>query len=130
MAYLFLWKVPQWNGRGGFSGFHWGPRKAGSAGFAAGITLLLALAALPALPQARQRAVTAAEGSYRIAGKVVNAVTGEPLRHVTIAALTAADSLTVESAQSDEEGHFALDGLAGGQVPVDGIEARLSHGFL
>ncbi len=54
---------------------------------------------------------TAASGMFRIAGKLVNAVTGEPVRQATVAALALEDSHTIESAVSDGEGRFALEGL-------------------
>lgn len=53
-----------------------------------------------------------AAGVYRIAGTVVNGMTGEPLRRATVAVLSEADSHTVESEQSDNDGHFKLTGLA------------------
>jgi hypothetical protein len=51
-------------------------------------------------------------GSYRIAGTVVNAVNGEPVRGATVAALAVADSHTVSSIETGEDGHFSLGGLA------------------
>jgi Carboxypeptidase regulatory-like domain len=54
---------------------------------------------------------TAVSGMFRIAGKLVNAVTGEPVRQATVAVLALEDSHTIESAISDGEGHFALEGL-------------------
>jgi len=80
-----------------------------------GIVLILAMSCVPGLPQTRQPQargdVPLAAGDYRIAGMVVNAVTGEPLRHATVAALTEADSHTVASVESDNEGRFALEQL-------------------
>jgi hypothetical protein len=60
---------------------------------------------------------TAATG-YRIAGTVVNAVTGEPLRRTTVAVLSESDSHTVESVETDNEGRFALEGLAAAKYPL------------
>ena len=85
------------------------------------IALLLAMAGVGALaqsaPSAGTRAAhrtgsTAAGGGYRIAGTVVNAATGEPVRRATVAVLAEADSHTVEAVETDNEGRFALDGLA------------------
>jgi hypothetical protein len=77
--------------------------------------LLLAMACLPALPQTGPSVPSAAPptatGLYRIAGTVVNAVTGEPVRRATVAALAEADSHTVASAVTDIDGSFALEGL-------------------
>lgn len=67
---------------------------------------------LPALPQSAPGPATPpASGLYRIAGTVVNAVTGEPVRHATVAALAVADSHTVASSVTDSDGRFALEGL-------------------
>jgi len=55
---------------------------------------------------------------YRIAGTVVNAETKEPLRRATVAALTEADSHTVASVESDNSGHFALEGLPAGKYQL------------
>lgn len=52
-----------------------------------------------------------AGGSYRIAGTVVNSVTGEPVRHASVAALAVANSHTVQSVFSGEDGRFALERL-------------------
>jgi len=78
------------------------------------ITILF-LACLPAHPQtqpsASRPAPASVSGTYRIAGKVVNAVTGEPLRRAIVAALAEADSHAVASALTDSDGRFALEGL-------------------
>jgi hypothetical protein len=50
-------------------------------------------------------------GLYRIAGTAVNAATGEPLRHTTVAALSEEDSHTVASVETRDDGHFALENL-------------------
>ena len=71
------------------------------------LLLLMALACLSSVGQARPAA-----GGYRIAGIVVNAVTDEPVRHVTVAALNEEDSHTVASVESGEDGRFSLEGLA------------------
>jgi hypothetical protein len=74
--------------------------------------LLLALPALnqPA-PQISTRLQDPAASLYRIAGTIVNAVTGEPVRHATVAALSEEDSHTVAAVESDGEGHFSLERL-------------------
>jgi hypothetical protein len=51
-------------------------------------------------------------GQYRIAGVLVNAATGEPVSRATVQALEAADSHAVALCITDNEGHFALTGLA------------------
>ena len=67
-------------------------------------TIVLMLACAAASPQ------TAA--GYRIAGTVVNAVTGEPVRGASVAVLAIDDSRRIAAAQSGNDGSFALDGLA------------------
>jgi hypothetical protein len=79
---------------------------------------LLFFASLPLLPQSAPARPTrapytgtAAVGPYRIAGTLVNAATGEPVRRATVAVLTEADSHTVQSVESDNDGRFALEHL-------------------
>ncbi len=47
-------------------------------------------------------------GPYRIAGTVVNAVTGQPVGGAAVAILTAEDSHTLASTVTGSDGHFAL----------------------
>jgi hypothetical protein len=49
---------------------------------------------------------------YRIAGTVVNSVTGEPVPRAAVAILDTESHRTVASAVTDKDGHFALEGLA------------------
>jgi len=80
---------------------------------------MLLLASLPAAAQAVPVAqaglapppATFTPGPYRIAGTVVNAITGEPVRRATVAVLSDQESQTIESVKSDNEGHFALPRL-------------------
>lgn len=71
-----------------------------------------ALLALPALaqsaPRSSMRASSPPTNLYRIAGTVVNATTGEVVRHATVGALSEEDSRTVAAVESDSEGRFAL----------------------
>jgi hypothetical protein len=76
------------------------------------IALFLACGSLPSLAQTTPAAHAATTGGYRIAGTVVNAVTGEPVRGATVAALAVADSHTVSTVETGEDGRFALPGLA------------------
>ena len=79
--------------------------------------LLLAVACMPSMTQtgpstpAATRLASTASG-YRIAGTVVNSATGEPVRGATVAALSEADSHTIASKETGDDGHFALSGLA------------------
>jgi len=80
-----------------------------------GFLILLALTTQPALPQtlppAAMPAPSPASGLYRIAGTLVNAVTGEPVRRATVAVLSVEDSRPIASVESGNGGRFALDGL-------------------
>lgn len=53
-----------------------------------------------------------AQAKYRIAGTLVNAVTGEPIAGGTISLLSESDSHTLSTTRTDNEGHFSLDHLA------------------
>jgi 5-hydroxyisourate hydrolase-like protein (transthyretin family) len=74
------------------------------------------LGSVTAFPQAASpdppRSAAADTGVYRIAGKIVNAATGAPLRHATVAVLSEENSHTIAAVESDSDGHFSLDKLA------------------
>jgi hypothetical protein len=57
-------------------------------------------------------------GVYRIAGTVVNAVTGQPVRGATVAVLAEEDSRRIASAQSGNDGRFDIPGLAAGMYQL------------
>ena len=63
---------------------------------------------------------------YRIAGTVVNAVTGEPVQRVTVAALSTSDHRTIASVVTGSDGRFALEGLAAAKYEL----AAYKRGFL
>jgi len=71
------------------------------------LTALLAIASLPAHAQTKP----STPGLYRIAGKVLNSVTGEPVRRAIVSILAESDSHTIASTVSDSDGHFALENL-------------------
>ena len=48
---------------------------------------------------------------YCIAGTVVNAVTGEPVRRATVAVLSETNREMLQSVVTDNEGRFSLEGL-------------------
>ena len=88
-----------------------------------GVALVLAAGAM-ALAQsaapagARPAYVPPAARGYRIAGTVVNAANGEPLSRATVTALIEADRQAVASVETDNEGRFALEGMAAGKYPL------------
>ena len=63
-------------------------------------------------PAAPSPLVDSLKGPYRIAGTVVNASTGEPLRRAQVSVLAEEDSHAVESVLTDGNGRFVLPGLA------------------
>jgi hypothetical protein len=81
-----------------------------AAGGLAGVTCS-AMLAMAQNPQSQSRAA-ATSGPYRIAGILVNATTDEPVRRATVEALKEADSHAVASCVTDNDGQFALSGLA------------------
>jgi hypothetical protein len=89
-----------------------------------GIALFLAMTCATALPQSAPSPSTRAStsGLYRIAGTVVNAVTGEPVRRAAVAVLAEEDSHTVESVESDNDGHFSLE-----RLPATKYQLTASH---
>jgi hypothetical protein len=68
-------------------------------------------------------------GPYSIAGRVVNATTGEPVRRATVAALGEDDGGIVQSTQTDAEGRFALNHLAAGKYPLSASRRGYRLGF-
>ena len=76
-----------------------------------GFLIMLALTTLPALPQTPSSSSPSASGLYRIAGRAVNAVTGEPVRRATVAVLDVQYSRPIATVESGSDGSFALDGL-------------------
>jgi hypothetical protein len=79
--------------------------------------LALAGAAASGLAQLKSTVVpapaaAATNGNFTVSGTVVNALTGEALRRASVSVLAEADGRAVESVLSDNNGHFALAGLA------------------
>jgi hypothetical protein len=85
-------------------------------------TAFLALACLPAQPQAAPSPTAPGappvSSLYRIAGTVINAVTGEAVPRATVTAQTGDDFHAVASVVADGEGHFALEGLPAAKYPL------------
>jgi hypothetical protein len=55
---------------------------------------------------------------FRIAGRIVNSSTGEPLARAAVAALAQQDNHVVASVLSDADGHFAIEHLPAGKYPL------------
>ncbi len=80
-----------------------------------------------------QRGSTARNGAvaqgYRIAGTVVNAITGEPVRGAAVALLTVQDSHVVASTESGDNGQFAMDSLSAAKYQLTASKRGYSTGF-
>jgi hypothetical protein len=85
------------------------------------------------LPQSTLRAlnnqIAPASGFYRISGTVVNAVTGEPVRRATVSAQPVENSQTVESVESGNDGHFALERLPAAKYLLTASKRGFRTGF-
>jgi 5-hydroxyisourate hydrolase-like protein (transthyretin family) len=82
--------------------------------FFAGFTLGGLLSVPSAFPQRPPQPPTTHSASsttalYRIAGTIVNADSGEPVRRASVAVLSEQDSHTIAAVESDDEGRFSLD---------------------
>jgi protocatechuate 3,4-dioxygenase beta subunit len=76
------------------------------------IASLFLFASLTFAQSTRQpRASSSSTALYRIAGTIVNAATGEPVRRASVAVLAEEDSHTIAAVESDGDGHFSLDRL-------------------
>ncbi len=95
-----------------------GMRGRGAGAMVALMAAWFFISSAPCPGQAATQAGAPSAASYRIAGRVVNASTGEPVRRATVAALGEADGQVVESAQTDAEGRFALEHLPAGKYPL------------
>ncbi|KAA6459773.1 hypothetical protein DYQ86_16830 [Acidobacteria bacterium AB60] len=76
-----------------------------------------ALALLWALHATAQNAAPVG-GGFRIAGRVVNAATGDPIPRVTVAAHSQPDGRVLATAVSDSDGHFSIENLAAAKYPL------------
>jgi len=78
----------------------------------------VALALLWALTAWSQGAAPPAASGFRIAGRVVNSATGEPVARASLAAHSEEDSRIVAAAVSDADGQFSIDNLPAGRYPL------------
>ncbi len=74
-------------------------------------------------------AVNAMSGPYRIAGVLVNAATGEPVRRATVEALKDDDSRAVALCITDNEGRFALERLAAAKYQLSASKRGFRTAF-
>ena len=72
---------------------------------------------------------TAREGQYRIAGILVNSITGEPVRRATVAVLAESNSRTIASVGSDNEGRFSLERLPAASYQLTASKRGFRTGF-
>jgi protocatechuate 3,4-dioxygenase beta subunit len=63
------------------------------------------------------QAPSASSSGYRIAGRVVDAVTGEPVSRATLTVLSE-DYKVIASAATDAEGRFSFEHIAAGKYPL------------
>lgn len=70
-----------------------------------------------------------AQGPYRIAGMLVNAISGEPVRRASVEALNEEDGHAVASCVSDAEGRFSLDHLAAAKYSLTASKRGFRTGF-
>ncbi|HWG20481.1 MAG TPA: carboxypeptidase-like regulatory domain-containing protein [Terracidiphilus sp.] len=80
----------------------------------ASATLLAAIVLVAAPAQA---AAPATAAGYRVAGRVVDAVTGDPVRRATVSLLSEEDGQLVAAVVTDAEGHFVFNGIPAGKYP-------------
>ena len=92
------------------------------------VWIAMAMAALFASAQASKIAAPDL-GRYRIAGIVVNAVTGEPVGRSAVSVLDEATSHTVETVFADGNGHFTLDRLPEAKYELTASKRGFRTGF-
>ena len=82
------------------------------------VRMALAFTLLGALNVYSQILPRTVSQEFRIAGRVVNSSTGEPLARATVTALTEQDNHVIASSLSDADGHFAIEHLPAGKYPL------------
>ena len=97
-----------------------------------GALIIAALLATPTPaqnPEPPQPTVAVATGPYRIAGRVVNASTGDPVRRATVTALGEDDGHVVQSTHTNDDGEFALEHLPAGKYPLSASKRGFRMAF-
>ncbi len=93
------------------------PRRSLSARiFPSGLAVAFALAAV--ISASAQAPSHSADNGFRIAGRIVNSSTGEPIPRAAIAALAERDNHTLSSVLSDADGRFSMEHLPAGKYPL------------
>lgn len=96
----------------------------------AGFALLAVAAPCPAQnPTPKPGAPVVVPTTYRIAGRVVNASTGEPVRRASVAVLSEQDSQMVATTLTDADGNFVLENLPAGKYPLSASRRGYRTGF-
>ncbi len=94
----------------------------------ASVVAAMALTAAHAQTAPAVRTTPAAQG-YRVAGTVVNATTGEPVRGAAVALLTVENSQVVASTESGDDGQFSMDSLSAGKYQLTASKRGYTTGF-
>ncbi len=72
---------------------------------------------------------SSAPTQYRVAGLLVNSITGEPVRRATVSVLAESNSRTIASVVSDSEGRFSLDRLPAASYQLTAAKRGFRTGF-
>ncbi len=70
-----------------------------------------------------------AQTKYRVAGKLVNAATGDPISRGTVSLLAEGDSHPLATALTDDEGRFSIDGLAADKYQLTAAKRGYLSGY-
>jgi uncharacterized surface anchored protein len=93
------------------------------------LTSAKSIAIIAALLIATPAGPASSAQGYRVAGTVVNATTGEPVRGAAVALLTVEDSHVVASTESGDDGRFQMEGLSAAKYQLSASKRGYSTGF-
>jgi uncharacterized surface anchored protein len=93
------------------------------------LTSFKSIACIAALLFATTAGAASFAQGYRVAGTVVNATSGEPVRGAAVALLTVEDSHVVASTESGDDGRFAMDGLSAAKYQLTASKRGYSTGL-
>jgi protocatechuate 3,4-dioxygenase beta subunit len=83
----------------------------------------------PGICRAQTSAAPSAANGLRIAGRVIDEVTGAPLGRVTVSVLTDEYNQLMGSVVTDAEGNFALDHIPAGKYPLSAAKRGYRTSF-